>query len=76
MTGSSARANGGDGVSLLFNVDSATVGGATAASRNIISANAGDGVSVFGYMFPRKLDPAAAPISTAVGVMGTSIPPV
>jgi len=30
----------------------------------------GDGVSVFGYMFPRKLDPHAAPISTAVGVLG------
>jgi NADPH-dependent curcumin reductase CurA len=30
----------------------------------------GDGVSVFGYMFPRKLDPSQAPISTAVGVMG------
>ena len=30
----------------------------------------GDGVDVFGYMFPRRLDPAAAPISTAVGVMG------
>jgi NADPH-dependent curcumin reductase CurA len=30
----------------------------------------GDGVSVFGYMFPRKLDPAVAPISTAVGVLG------
>ena len=30
----------------------------------------GDGVSVFNYMFPRKLDPAVAPISTAVGVLG------
>jgi NADPH-dependent curcumin reductase len=30
----------------------------------------GDGISVFGYMFPRKLDPSVAPISTAVGVMG------
>jgi len=30
----------------------------------------GDGISVFTYMFPRKLDPAAAPISTAVGVLG------
>jgi NADPH-dependent curcumin reductase CurA len=30
----------------------------------------GDGVSVFGYMFPRKLDPSLAPISTAVGVLG------
>ena len=30
----------------------------------------GNDVSVFGYMFPRKLDPAVAPISTAVGVMG------
>jgi NADPH-dependent curcumin reductase len=30
----------------------------------------GDGISVFGYMFPRKLDPSVAPLSTAVGVMG------
>ena len=30
----------------------------------------GDGVSVFGYMFARKLDPTIAPISTAVGVLG------
>ncbi len=30
----------------------------------------GDGISVFGYMFPRKLDPTIAPISTAVGVLG------
>lgn len=30
----------------------------------------GAGVSVFNYMFPRKLDPARAPISTAVGVLG------
>ena len=30
----------------------------------------GEGVSIFGYMFPRKLDPAQAPISTAVGIMG------
>ena len=27
-------------------------------------------VDVFGYMFPRRLNPAATPISTAVGVMG------
>jgi NADPH-dependent curcumin reductase CurA len=30
----------------------------------------GAGISVFGYMFPRKLDPSQAPISTAVGIMG------
>ncbi len=30
----------------------------------------GEGVSVFTYMFPRKLDPSSAPISTAVGVLG------
>lgn len=30
----------------------------------------GAGVSVFNYMFPRKLDPLLAPISTAVGVLG------
>ena len=30
----------------------------------------GEGVSVFEYMFPRKLDPVQAPISTAVGIMG------
>jgi len=30
----------------------------------------GEGISVFGYMHPRKIDPAKAPISTAVGIMG------
>jgi len=30
----------------------------------------GEGISVFEYMFPRKLNPAQAPISTAVGIMG------
>jgi len=30
----------------------------------------GEGVTNFGYMFPRKLDPAAAPVSTALGVLG------
>lgn len=30
----------------------------------------GDGISIFGYMHPRKLDPAAAPVSTALGVLG------
>lgn len=30
----------------------------------------GEGISVFEYMFPRRLDPAQAPISTAVGIMG------
>ena len=30
----------------------------------------GEGVSVFGYMFPRRIEPSAAPISTAVGVLG------
>lgn len=30
----------------------------------------GRDVDVFGYMAPRKLDPAVAPISTAVGILG------
>ena len=30
----------------------------------------GDGIPVFTYMFPRKIDPAAAPISTALSVLG------
>ena len=30
----------------------------------------GDGIDVFTYMFPRRIDPATAPISTAVGVLG------
>ena len=30
----------------------------------------GDNIDVFGYMFPRKIDPDQAPISTAIGVMG------
>jgi hypothetical protein len=30
----------------------------------------GEGISVFNYMLPRKLDPTLAPISTGVGVLG------
>ena len=30
----------------------------------------GEGIDPFGYMLPRKLDPAIAPISTAVGILG------
>lgn len=30
----------------------------------------GEGIDVFGYMFPRKLDPTLAPLSTAVGILG------
>jgi NADPH-dependent curcumin reductase CurA len=30
----------------------------------------GKGISEFGYMHPRKLDPGAAPLSTAIGAMG------
>lgn len=30
----------------------------------------GHGISTFGYMLPRKIDPQLAPISTALGVMG------
>lgn len=30
----------------------------------------GQGVSNFGYMYPRVLDPSLAPLSTAIGVMG------
>lgn len=30
----------------------------------------GKNISVFDYMFPRKIDPTIAPISTAVGVLG------
>lgn len=30
----------------------------------------GEGISVFNYMFARKLDPNSAPISTALGVLG------
>ncbi|MBV1904820.1 MAG: NADP-dependent oxidoreductase [Pseudomonadales bacterium] len=30
----------------------------------------GENISVFGYMYPRKIDPAIAPISTALGVLG------
>jgi NADPH-dependent curcumin reductase CurA len=30
----------------------------------------GQGIDHFGYMFPRRIDPAVAPISTAVGVLG------
>ena len=30
----------------------------------------GEGITNFGYMIPRKLDPSAAPVSTALGVLG------
>ena len=30
----------------------------------------GEGIDIFGYMLPRKLDPGVAPISTAVGILG------
>ena len=30
----------------------------------------GMGISVFTYMFPRKIDPGVAPLSTAIGVLG------
>jgi len=30
----------------------------------------GAGVANFGYMYPRKLDPGLAPVSTAIGVLG------
>ncbi len=30
----------------------------------------GEGISVFNYMFPRKLDPDLAPLSTAIGILG------
>ena len=30
----------------------------------------GDGISTFGYMLPRKIDPTLAPISTGIGVLG------
>ncbi len=30
----------------------------------------GEGITNFGYMLPRKLDPSTAPVSTALGVLG------
>ncbi|MDP6376247.1 MAG: NADP-dependent oxidoreductase [Pseudomonadales bacterium] len=30
----------------------------------------GEGITTHGYMFPRKLDPGVAPVSTALGVLG------
>lgn len=30
----------------------------------------GEGITDFGYMYPRRLDPGAAPISSALGVLG------
>lgn len=30
----------------------------------------GEGIPAFGYMFPRKLDPSVAPVSSAVGILG------
>ncbi len=47
-TGTTARGNSGDGVRILAGATSTTVGGTTAARRNIISANAGDGIQIDG----------------------------
>ena len=30
----------------------------------------GEGINPFGYMYPRRLDPQGAPLSTAIGVLG------
>ncbi|MYF28036.1 MAG: NADP-dependent oxidoreductase [Gammaproteobacteria bacterium] len=54
-----SRADEYQGGDFLFNTNGWQLYGLT--GRNI---------DVFGYMFPRKLDPAVAPISTAVGVLG------
>ena len=54
-----SRADEYQGGDFLFNTNGWQLYGLT--GRNI---------DVFGYMFPRRLDPAVAPISTAVGVLG------
>jgi murein DD-endopeptidase MepM/ murein hydrolase activator NlpD len=45
-TGAAAAGNGGDGIAITSGDN--IVGGITAAARNVISANGGDGVEVFG----------------------------
>ena len=45
--GDTTLANSGDGVSIQSDADANTIGGTTAAARNIISGNSGDGVEVF-----------------------------
>jgi hypothetical protein len=47
VTGTTALGNGGDGV-LLSNAGHNTIGGTTAAARNVISANAANGVEIVG----------------------------
>jgi titin len=47
VTGATALGNGGDGV-LLSNAARNTIGGTTAAARNVISANAANGVEIVG----------------------------
>ncbi len=47
ITGSIDLGNGGSGVSSLFSMGSNTIGGASAALRNVISGNNGIGISLF-----------------------------
>jgi Astacin (Peptidase family M12A) len=47
-TGLAADGNGGSGISLLYGPVSNTVGGATAAARNVVSGNLGTGVLLAG----------------------------
>ena len=46
--GNGAIGNGGDGVQLFNTANNNTIGGTTAAHRNVIAANAGAGVSLLG----------------------------
>ncbi len=47
-TGTIARGNSGDGVRILAGAINTTIGGTTAARRNVISGNAGDGIQIDG----------------------------
>jgi titin len=45
-SGGTALANGGDGVDIVGGANTNTIGGASAAARNIISGNSGNGVNI------------------------------
>jgi uncharacterized repeat protein (TIGR01451 family) len=51
-TGTVARPNGVDGVSIIGPVSNNTVGGTTAGTRNVISGNLREGVAIFGASGP------------------------
>ena len=60
ISGTTALGNAGNGIDVLNNVSGITIGGTTAAARNVIAANSGSGINI-------------ANAATGVVVVGNSI---